>query len=258
MTHDQTPHRAHDTHVTSQFGPRAAAYVASAVHASGEDLVQIGDFAKSHRPAKALDLGCGGGHVSFAVAPHAGEVTAFDLSEAMLAAVAQEAAKRGLGNLVTRQGSVENLPFADATFDFVATRFSAHHWHNIGAGLSEARRVLIPGGVAIFADSISSPDAVTDTHFQAIELLRDPSHVRNYTETEWLKLLRAAGFTPGKPTMRRLRLDFAAWITRMATPDDNVRAIRALHRSMPAPVAQYLALESDGSFSIDAMTVAAS
>ena len=80
--------KTHEANVTTQFGPRAAAYVASAVHASGEDLTQIAALAQARPPAKALDLGCGGGHVSFSVAPYAGEVIAFDLSHDMLTALA--------------------------------------------------------------------------------------------------------------------------------------------------------------------------
>lgn len=66
--------------VAAQFGPRAEAYVTSAVHAQGEDLNRIAGWAAARRPARALDLGCGGGHVAFALSPHAGEVIAYDLS----------------------------------------------------------------------------------------------------------------------------------------------------------------------------------
>ncbi len=249
--------KTHDANVTSQFGPRAAAYVASAVHASGEDLAQISAFAKTLRPRRALDLGCGGGHVSFQAAPHVGEMVAYDLSADMLTAVTAEAARRGLQNLRTQQGSVEQLPFKDASFDFVATRYSAHHWRNVRAGLVEARRVLAPGGRAVFADSVSPGMPLLDTHLQAIELLRDPSHVRSYSVPEWLEMLRAAGFTPGEPKLRRLRLEFSTWITRMATPETNVRAIRALQASMPRNVAAHFALEPDGSFTFDTVTIEA-
>ena len=250
--------KTHESNVTTQFGPRAAAYVASVVHASGEDLAQIADLAKARNPARALDLGCGGGHVSFHLAPHAGEVVAYDLSEEMLNAVGSEAAARGLSNIVPHRGSVERIPFAAGSFDFVASRYSAHHWSDVGTGLAEARRVLAPGGVAVFADSVSPGVPLLDTHLQTIELLRDPSHVRDYAVAEWIELLKASGFSPGKPVTRRVRLEFASWVARMATPETHVNAIRALQRSMPRDVAAYFALEADGSFTIDAMTIEAS
>lgn len=252
-----TSAKTHDSNVTAQFGPRAAAYVASAVHAAGEDLQQIAALAAARKPARALDLGCGGGHVSFNVAPHATALVAYDLSADMLSAVMKEAAARNLSNITSQQGSVEKIPFPDGAFDFVATRYSAHHWHDVRAGIREARRVLAPGGVAVFADTATSAAALIDTHLQAIELLRDPSHVRNYAVAEWTGFLKEAGFTPGAPTLRRVRLDFATWIARMATPAVNVQAIRALQTSMPREVADYFQLESDGSFTIDSMTIEA-
>lgn len=249
--------RTHEANVTTQFGPRAAAYVSSAVHASGADLAQIADLAKTRRPARALDMGCGGGHVSFQAAPYAGEITAYDLSDDMLQAVATEAGNRGLKNILTRQGSVEKTPFEKASFDFVASRYSAHHWHDIGAGIMEARRVVKSDGIAIFADAVSSDEPIIDTHLQAIELLRDPSHVRDYTASEWIRLLKDAGFMPGEPVLRRVRLDFASWVARMATPEASVQVIRALQAGMPRNVADYFALEADGSFTIDSMTIEA-
>lgn len=252
-----TTKQTHDSNVTAQFGPRAAAYVASAVHASGEDLAHIAGLAKALRPRRALDLGCGGGHVSFQSAPHAGEMVAYDLSIDMLAAVKKEAVARGLDNIRTRQGSVEQIPFSDASFDFIASRFSAHHWHDIAAGLAEARRVLAPGGRAVFADSVSPGTPLLDTHLQSIELLRDSSHVRDYSAAEWIALLKSAGFTPSEPKLLRLRLEFSSWVARMATPETNVRAIRALQASMPRNVADYFELEPDGSFTFDTMTIEA-
>ncbi len=247
----------HDLHVTSQFGPRAASYVTSAVHASGEDLTEIAVLAEQRKPQRALDLGCGGGHVSFHVAPFAGEVTAYDLSAGMLSAVKAEAVKRRLNNIITRRGSVERIDSDDARYDFVASRYSAHHWHNIAAGLSEARRVLTPNGIAIFADAVAPEVPLLDTHLQAIELLRDSSHVRDYAPSEWVEFLKAAGFKPGAPKLRRIRMEFASWVTRMATPEVNIKAIRALQSTMPRDVADYFELEADGSFTIDAMTIEA-
>src|SRR6185437_12969138 len=135
---------------------------------------------------RALDLGCGGGHVSFAVAPHVCEVVAYDLSAEMLAVVATAAHERGLRNLATQQGVAERLPFADASFDYVFSRWSAHHWRDLEAGLREAARVLKPGGTAVFIDTATPAQALLDTFLQAIELLRDPSHVRDYSQVEWV------------------------------------------------------------------------
>jgi SAM-dependent methyltransferase len=244
--------------VNAQFGQQAAAYVTSIVHATGEDLDQLAGMVEGMAPpVRALDLGCGGGHASFALAPHVAQIVAYDLSVDMLAAVAATAADRGLRNILTRQGTAEKLPFPDGGTDFVTSRYSAHHWRDFAAGLKEARRVLKNTGRAAFIDVVAPESALFSTHLQTIELLRDPSHVRNYAVSEWRQALRDAGFTPGLETMRRLRLDFGSWVARMRTPELHIRAIKALQACMPHEVADYLELEADGSFTIDTMTIEA-
>ena len=243
---------AHEALVATQFGPHARAYVESADHARGADLPRFAALVAARPGSRVLDLGCGGGHVTYAVAPYASEVLAYDLSPDMLAAVSLEAQARGLTGVRTERGTAEALPFADASFDFVFTRMSAHHWHDVAAGLAGMRRVLRPGGTAAVMDVVAPQDsALHDTFLQAIEILRDPSHVRDYTPDEWLTMLRAAGFVPSAPVTGRLRLDFAAWIDRIGTPDVQVRAIRALQAQMPPEVIDRFAIEADGSFRLD-------
>lgn len=246
-----------DSLAERQFSPRAAAYVASAVHAAGEDLDQLRSFAAAHRFARALDLGCGGGHVSFAMAAHVASVTAYDLSAAMLAAVAAEAAARGLGNIATCQGEAEALPFADAWFDFAATRYSAHHWLDVPAALAQAHRVLKPGAPLLVMDAVAPDNVLCDTFLQTIEMLRDPSHARDYSVPDWLAMLSAAGFAPQAPQRRRVHIDFASWIARMQTPKVQADAILALIAQAPDRVRTHFALEADGSFWLDTASIMA-
>jgi SAM-dependent methyltransferase len=249
--------RSHDAIVSEQFSPQAQSYLTSAVHAQGEDLTQLGHIVGARPEAFALDLGCGGGHAAFLLAPLVQKVVAYDLSEAMVATVRDEAARRGLGNLDARQGSAERLPCPDAAFDIVVSRYSAHHWHDIVAGLREARRVLKPGGLAVFMDVVTPGLALLDTWLQSLELLRDPSHVRNYSVEEWQAMLGNVGFRPGEISRFKLRLEFSSWITRINTPDIHVRAIRSLQARAGTEVAQYFAMEPDGSFTLDTTLIVA-
>ena len=249
--------QSQETIAQSQFGPQAHAYIASAAHAQGADLQRIAAIAAEHTPAHALDLGCGGGHVAYAMAPYAVQVTASDLSPDMTAAVAAEAAQRGLANVETIAAPAASLPFADGAFDMLACRFSAHHWQDVPAGLREARRVLKVGGVAVFADVFAPPLAAADTHLQAVELLRDPSHVRDYSEAEWGAMLAEAGFAITGITKGRLRMDFAEWTARMRTTPPRVTAIRTLQALASSEVARHFAIEQDGSFTIDTILIEA-
>jgi SAM-dependent methyltransferase len=248
---------SHAQLVGSQFGPRTAAYVSSKVHAQGADLDYLVELLRDQRQAKVLDLGCGGGHVTFHVAPHVEQVVAYDLSAEMLTAVERESAGRTLTNVVTEQGRAEFLPFPDATFDFVLSRYSAHHWHDFPAALAEAGRVLKSGGKAIFMDVVSPGTPLFDTYLQAVELLRDPSHVRNYSLEEWRTALSAAGLIPGLHRNYRLRLEFQSWITRMNTAANHVEAIRSLQKLMSEDVQRHFAIEAEGSFTIDTMLIEA-
>lgn len=244
-------HQSHEALVVQQFGSQASAYVSSTVHAQGADLQQMVEIAARMPGARAIDLGCGGGHVSYGVSPVVAEIVAYDLSADMLAAVSAEAAKRGFGNLTTRQGAAERLPFADGTFDVVLSRYSAHHWQNVRQGLREARRVIKKGGTAVISDIIAPESPVCDTFLQTFEMLRDPSHVRDYSTAEWVAFAAEAGFAVIGVTRRRLPLEFDAWVGRMRTPEVQVAAIRALQAAMSDAVRQHFAIEPDGSFVID-------
>ncbi len=207
-----TENQSHEAVVGGQFGSRATAYLTSAVHAQGADLTALAGLAEDRPEARVLDLGCGGGHVTFMVAPHVREVVAYDLSPEMLGVVAAAAQERGLGNVTTEQGVVERLPFDDASFDLVLSRYSAHHWGDLDAGLREAARVLKPDGRVGIVDTVAPGSPRLDTYFQAIELLRDCSHVRNYARSEWDAALARAGLTCDGSRLYRVPLDFAAWV----------------------------------------------
>jgi len=247
--------RGHEEILEAQFGPRARAYVESAVHARGPDLDAAAEVIRAVAPRRALDIGSGGGHLAYLMAAHAGSVTATDLSSEMLAAVAVTARERGLSNVETVTAPAERLPFDAGSFDFVGCRYSAHHWRDFEAGVREARRVLEAGASAVFIDAVSSGWALFDTHLQAVELLRDASHVRDYSAAEWTAALGRAGLAPRGIRTWRLRMDFPTWTARMRTPEENVRAIRALQAAAAVETRAFFEIEADGSFLLDVMMI---
>lgn len=248
---------SHNDVVIEQYTSRAEAYLSSAVHANGEDLELMASLIGQRPDAVALDMGCGGGHVAFRMANLVKKVVAYDLSDSMLATVATEAQRRGLRNIVTKQGTAETLPCPAESFDIVATRYSAHHWHAFSEGLAQMKRAMKVGGLAIFMDVVSPGVPLLDTWLQSMELLRDSSHVRNASLDEWKSTLTSIGFEVGQVSGYRLRLEFASWIERMKTPETHVAAIRSLQQRAAAAVTDYFEIEDDGSFTVDTALIVA-
>lgn len=248
--------RAADAHnevksaVAQQFGAVAEQYRTSSVHASGEDLAQLVAAAALCGTERVLDGGSGAGHTAVAIAPGAAHVTALDLSTEMLGQGQRLAHERGVNNIHFEVGDVEALTFDDGTFDLVTTRYSAHHWPRPQQALREFYRVLRPGGRLLLGDIVSWEAFVVDTHLQAIELLRDLSHVRDHTAAQWLGMLGEAGFTARVRTTWAVRLQFDEWTARMATPPDQVTLLRTLLRSAPSEVQIALNVETDCSFTL--------
>ncbi|WP_267191154.1 class I SAM-dependent methyltransferase [Xanthomonas dyei] len=242
-------------HVAAQFGPQAYAYLHSEVHAQGAEFAELRAGLAGHREGRLLDLGCGAGHVSFQLAPLMAEVVAYDLSTDMLTIVAATAAERGLTQVRTVQGVAERLPFETGSLDAVVSRYSAHHWSDVGQALREVRRGLRPGGVAAFIDVVAPGLPLLDTHLQAIEVLRDTSHVRDYSVAQWLQMLGDAGLQVQRHHCQRLQLDYLSWVDRMRTPEVLRVAIRALQDAAVDEVRDYFQIAADGSFSSDVLVV---
>ena len=236
--------------VQRQFGAVAANYATSAVHVHGPDLAAMLGAVALRGDEAVLDAGTGTGHTALAFAPRAGHVVAVDLSEPMLEQGRRLAAERGIANVAFARGDVERLAFPDASFDLVTSRFAAHHVPRPRAAAAELARVLKPGGTVLLADVVSPGDPATDTFLNAIELLRDPSHVRDHSVLEWRGILNDAGFVVDEVGTWPLRLEFASWVTRMGTPEPSVAQIRSLLDAAPTEVRTALAVEADHSFSV--------
>ena len=235
--------------VDSQFGNRAANYLSSEVHAKGEDLERLAAIAASLHPKRALDLGCGAGHASYALARGgAKSVIAYDLSRQMLDVVRNES--RRYPAIEIREGSVEELPFDDEIFDLVVTRYSVHHWLDARRALHEACRVAAPGSRFVAIDTVSPESPLLDTVLQTTEILRDASHVRNYRLSEWEAMLEEAGFEQVRHETFTVRLNFSSWIERIGTPPERVAALHATFSAFPEEAKQHFEIGEDGSFTI--------
>ncbi len=140
---------------------------------------------------RILDVACGTGVVAFCLAKTAKEVIGLDITGEMLQRARKARHKKGISNVHFQLGDVERLPFDDEAFDITVCRMSIHHFSNPQAAINEMVRVTRIGGKVVFADIITSDDVEVAELHNAIERLRDPSHVRMLTHDELLAL--AAG-----------------------------------------------------------------
>lgn len=217
-----------DEAIRRQFDRAAAAYGTSPIFAQGRDLALMVEATAPSAAMMVLDVGCAAGHTAFAFAPHVRAVVGVDLSRDMLGEAARQAAARGIENVRWEEASAAALPYADATFDIVACRMVVHHFPVLVPSLAEMARVLKPGGQMIVVDTISPEDEALADFINQIEVLRDPSHSRNWTITEWQAAGQEIGVAFAVVSRWDLPLDFADWTARQQTPPDSITRIEAL------------------------------
>ena len=236
-----------------QYQDKSESYLKSAVHAQGVEFEKMQGIIQKYQLKHVLDLGCGGGHVSYQIAPFAEQVTAYDLTAKMVQLVVEQAKRKNLNNIWGQQGAAEQLKFEDEYFDCVISRYSAHHWQNVRQAMSEIFRVVKASGKVILVDILGTQQPILDTFFQSIETIRDPSHVRNYSLSEWTNFAEYAGFQIETIEKQYLDLEFKSWVERMQTPSFAIETIRYLQQKVSDQVRNYYQIQDDGSFRSEVM-----
>lgn len=169
------------------------------VEGTQENLRWLAEWVGDRPAGRVLELGCGAGDQALWFAAQGYEAVGLDISENAVDWAREKAASQGLAAEFF-QGSVLELPFEDASFDYV---LDGYCWHCIvgeehrAAFLREAARVLRPGGI------FTGITMVNDSRFQGEQEYDRERHlqfmngvaVRYWTRTEEaLADLRAAGF----------------------------------------------------------------
>ena len=178
-----------------------------------------------------LDVACGPGLVVCAFARTVAHATGIDITPAMLDRARQLQAEKGLTNVTWQLGDVTSLPFPDASFSIVTSRFAFHHILDPSAVMGEMTRVCKRGGKVVVADSAPAPDKADA--FNAVEKLRDPSHVRALPLGELKGLFTRHGLPEPRHTAYRLESDLESLLARsFPNPGDDDEIRKRFRRSV--------------------------
>lgn len=189
---------------TDVWSERAQAYRESEAHREGQDLDLIVEWSAGQE--NALDVATGGGHV------------ARRLREAGLNVVTTDAAPGMEPDVVCRG---EDIPFADNSFDVVACRVAIHHFDDPALALREMVRVS--RNLVLISDNLHG-----DERLEEAEKLRDPSHVRNYTEDEFRGFLEDAGARVETVEPMRHPIELQGWLDRAGCTGEEADRVREL------------------------------
>jgi ubiquinone/menaquinone biosynthesis C-methylase UbiE len=225
---------------TGRWEKAAEAY-ATGEHKSGRELQLVVEFAAPTGTERVLDIGTGAGHTALALAPRDSHVDLTDPVDAMLATARRLFQEAGLTNADFVRAGAERLPFPAASFDIVTTRLAAHHFDDVALAMREVARVLRPGGVFIFVDTLAPEDPESAAYQDEVEALRDPTHRRIFTERESIAFCDQAGLRVEKSEVVRKAHDFEPWLERGG--EDAATRQRVRNRFLAAPASAIRDLE---------------
>ncbi|GIO21906.1 class I SAM-dependent methyltransferase [Oceanobacillus sp. J11TS1] len=235
------------------FTKRKDAYVHSSTHSNPAALQKILDWLKPSDQQIILDVATGGGQVAKTLAPLAKQVIATDLTPSMLSNVRNSIDETD--NILFVVADAEELPFLDESIDIVTCRIAAHHFPHPEKFIQEAYRVLKTGGKCLFIDNIVSENPDEDQFLNKLEAMRDPSHVRSKSLSEWKTLFLKHRFTFLQDDIRVKELPFQDWLTRTVDTEEVRQQVIDFIQTADSKLKKYIHLKKKDneiqSFSID-------
>jgi SAM-dependent methyltransferase len=192
--------------MTDVWSSRADAFRDSPTHREGPDLDLVVEMCEPGAGVKVLDVATGGGHVARRLQEQGCTVVTADPAPGMRADVVARA---------------EHLPFADGSFDVVTCRIAPHHFEDIRAAIAEMARIA--QRLVVIEDNL-----FVDEQVEKAERLRDPTHVRCYSEEEWKEMLTDAGLEVERAELLERRRDVDDWLERVDTPPADVARVKDL------------------------------
>jgi SAM-dependent methyltransferase len=192
--------------MTDLWSDRAEQYRQSPIHAAGEDLDLVVEWCEPGPGVTVLDVATGGGHVARRLREAGATVVTVDPAPGMQA---------------DTTATAEHIPFADSSFDAVACRIAAHHFGDVIAAVKEMARVAKHRVVICDNTFVSESSEEADR-------VRDPSHVRNYSQPEWHSFFELAGLEVADERYLERPLEIEPWLARVGCSGEEAARVREL------------------------------
>jgi SAM-dependent methyltransferase len=192
--------------MTDVWSTRAQAFRESPTHREGPDLDLLVELCEPGKGVKALDVATGGGHVARRLRDEGCNVVTVDPAPGMQPDVIARA---------------EHLPFADGSFDVVTCRIAPHHFADVRKAVTEMARVS--RRLVVIEDNLFVGEQAEEA-----ERLRDPTHVRRYSEEEWKQMLTDAGLEVERSEVLVRHPDVDEWLARVETPPQDAERVKEL------------------------------
>ena len=223
---------SHGSRILDQFTRQAVPFSQSPSVSNQKALELIVHSADAGPEDTVLDVGCGPGLLVCAYARVVRHATGIDLTPAMLEQARKAAEEQRLTNVSWQQGDVAQLPYPNAHFSIVSSRFVFHHLEQPLVVLKEMVRVCKPGGRIVVADM--APAREKADALNAEERLRDPSHVRALPEQELRELFARAKLPDPTISHYRVECDLDDLLSRsFPNPGDEPKIRKMFADSIP-------------------------
>lgn len=229
--------------VRSFFTKHATAYRTSASHATGEDLNILSRLARPQQSDRLLDVAAGTGHTALHLRPLVASALLVDLTPAMLTEARTLASERGL-EIDALVADATAIPRPDGAFTLLTCRRAAHHFPDLPAFLTEAHRLLSPGGRLAIADMTAAEAGIG--LLNQLERLRDGSHDTALSPEQWQRVVTECGFRLDAMELQQEPYSLERWLSPTNSAEVDLDAIVRLMESASPEERDALGLVKDG------------
>lgn len=201
------------------FAVQAANFESKSMNFSKAEYLQyMVDRIAPRKEDTVLEVAAGTCVCGRAFAPHVKTMVCIDATVPMLSRGREEANRKGLDNMIFIKGYAEELPFLPESFDVVYSRLAFHHFTAPEAAFAEMVRVLKPGGRLVMIDMEAAHEE-DRARRDEIEILRDPSHVRNLSRPEMEALFGRYGLPLEIGDVTEIPQQLKSWMELTKTPE---------------------------------------